>query len=146
MADLAAIRNALAATIQANTTPQLTSFGYNQSQVNPPMCYVVPQPGQSIVFDTLDQGPVGVGGVTYHLRVVLVVSGVDDQSSQANLDAMLSTNEPGSVINAIMMNDRLGGAADFAVVTTSHGYGLRFIGDIQYLCADVLVSVAASIP
>lgn len=146
MADLATIRNALAATIQANTTPALVSFGYQQSQVNPPMCYVVPQPGQAIVFDTLDQGAMGVGGVTYHLRVVLVVSPVDDAASQATLDAFLSTNEPGSVINAIMMNDRLGGAADFAVVTTSHGYGLREIAGQPYLCADLLVSVAASIP
>lgn len=146
MADLATIRNALAATIQANTSPQLTSFGYVTSQVNPPMCYVAVQPGQSIVFDTLDQGPTGVGGVTYHLRVVVVVSPVDDAASQGTLDAFLSTNEPGSIINAIMMNDRLGGAADFAVVTTSHGYGLREIAGQPYLCTDILVSVAASIP
>lgn len=146
MADLATIRNALASTIQANTTPSLACLGYAPSQVNPPMAYVIPQPGQLMVFQTLDGGAVYTGALDYHMRVVLVVSGTDDQSAQQALDAMLSTNEPGSVINAISMNDRLGGAADYCAVTTAHSYGLRFIGDIQYLCCDLLVTVGASTP
>lgn len=146
MADLAAIRNALAATIQANTNPSLPCLGYAPPQINPPMAYVAPQPGQLIIFDTLDGGAQFMGAVTYHLRVVLVTAPVDNQSAQAAMDALLSTNEAGSVVNAIAQNARLGGAVDFAVTTTAHSYGLRLIGAEQYLACDLLVTVAASQP
>lgn len=146
MADFQAACTALAATIQANTTPSLTCYGQYRSQINPPMAYVVPQPGQLIVFDTLDLGGTGVGAVTYHVRVPMFVSYAEDESSTALLNSYLSTNEPGSVINAIMLNDRLGGVVDFAVVTTAHSYGLRTVGDQQYLACDLLVSIAASTP
>jgi len=146
MADLQAACNALAATIQANTTPPLTCYGQYRSQINPPMAYVVPQPGQLIVFDTLDGGAAYAGAVTYHVRVPIFVSYTEDESSTAALNAYLSTNAPGSVINAITMHSRLGGAVDFAVVTTAHSYGLRTVGDQQYLACDVLVSIAASTP
>lgn len=146
MADLQAVCNALAATIQANTTPPLTCYGQYRSQINPPMAYVVPQPGQLIVFDTLDGGQSYVGAVTYHVRVPMFVSYTEDESSTALLNSYLSTNESGSVINAIQMNDRLGGAVDYAVVTTAHSYGLRTVGEQQYLACDLLVSIAASTP
>ena len=146
MADLTATRNALASTIQANTTitglggAPLTSVGYLPGQVNPPMAIVAVQPGQSIVFDTLD------GGVTYHLRVILIVGFGEDQSTQSLLDAFLSTSQSGSVISAINNNTRLGGAVDWAVPTTVHSYGLKTWGDQQYFGAEILVSVATHVP
>ena len=146
MTDLAALRNALATTIQNNTTVNgqpLPASGVLVGQVNPPMAIVAPQPGQSIVFDTLDGGQAVPGTVTYHLRVILLVAYGEDASTQAVLDAMLSTEQAGSVINAITNNSRLGGAAHYAVVTTAHGYGLRTWADQQYFGAELLVSVVA---
>jgi hypothetical protein len=144
MADLTVIRNALATTIQNGTTPSLPCTGFIQSQVNPPMAYVRPQPGQLMTFDTLDQQPLE-GAVTYRLIVQLIVAMTEDSSSQAQLDALLSTSEPGSVISAIANSPRLGNTpgVDFAIVQVVSGYGLRPIGDIQYLCSDVHVMVGA---
>jgi len=146
VADLAAVRNALAATITANTNingQPLPAVGYLPGQVNPPMAIVAPQPGQMIVFDTLDGGSAIPGTVTYHLRVVLLVAYGEDASTQAALDLMLSTDEAGSVINAITQHSRLDGSVHYAVVTTAHGYGLRLWNDVQYFGAELLVSVAA---
>lgn len=147
MADLATIRNALASTIQANVAlpaslggGQLTALGYLPAQVNPPMAIVAPQPGQSIVFDTFD------GGVTYHFRVILIASYGEDISAQGLLDGWLSTNQAGSVINAINSNLRLGNSVDWAVPTTVHSYGVRSWGDQQYFGAEILVSVATHVP
>lgn len=146
MADLAAVRAALAATIQANVTingQPLPCSPILQGQVNPPMALIAPQPGQSIVFDTMDGGLGYPGSVTYHLRVIMLVSNGEDFSAQALIDNLLSTSEAGSVIAAIQNNPRLGGAVHYAVPTTAHGYGLREWAGQQYFGADLLVSVAA---
>ena len=146
MADLAAVRQALATTIQNNTT----IGGFNlpcspilMGQVNPPQALIAPQPGQSIVFDTLDGGLGFPGTVTYHLRVILLVSLGEDLSAQTYLDNLLSVDKAGSVISAIQDNERLGGAVHYAVPTTSHGYGYREWAGQQYFGAEILVSVAA---
>lgn len=146
MADLAAVRQALAATITANVTIGGVSLPCSpilMGQVNPPMALIAPQPGQSIVFDTLDGGAQFPGSVTYHLRVILLVSFAEDLSAQNYLDNLLSVDKPGSVISAIQDNERLGGAVHYAVPTTAHGYGLREWAGQQYLGAELLVSVAA---
>lgn len=145
MADLAAIRNALASTIQNNTTLPTTSqplpaTGIIPGQVNPPMAVIGPQRGQSIVFDTID------GGVTYKLVVKLIVAYTEDASTQGLLDNLLSTSEAGSVISAIEKNPRLGGAADWAACISVHGYGTLTWGDVTYFGADLMVDVAAHIP
>jgi hypothetical protein len=146
MPDLAAVRQALATTIQNN----VTIGGFNlpcspilTGTVNPPCALIAPQPGQSIVFDTLDGGQQIPGSVTYHLRVIVLVSLGEDLSAQGYLDNLLSVDKPGSLISAIQDNSRLGGVVHYAIPTTAHGYGYREWAGQQYFGAELLVSVAA---
>ena len=142
-ADLNAIRAALASVIAAGI-PNLRAYGQFQSQINPPCAVILPQPNQLLRFDTLE------GGLTYMLRVVVLVAYTEDASSQTALDAYLG-NLTTSINKLIRSNPTLGGACESADVTAVRGYGAGASGygltewaGQQYLGTNLLVNVMAT--
>jgi len=138
MADLTAICNGLAAAV--GLVPGLRVSPTFVAQVNPPAAIIMPQPGLGVKFDTID------GGVSYPLRVVLLVSYTEDASSVALMNGYLASTGPSSVLAAIKANPRLAGVYDYANVESVRGYGLREWAGQQYLGADVVVNVMAATP
>lgn len=134
MTSITAIRTALAATL--NTIPGLQATANYQAQVNPPMAIVLPQTGQIITFDTMDNGD------TYYFRIILLVSYGEDISAQAALDAYLDPTGSGSVIGALHADPSLGGVVSFCVPTTAIGYGLLEWAGNQYFGTTLMAAAA----
>jgi hypothetical protein len=138
VADLTAVCNGLAAVLgqipNLRVSPQFTA------QVNPPAAVIMPQPGQSLRFDTMD------GGISYLLRVVLLASYTEDASSVALMNSWLASTGAQSVPAMIRANPRLAGVYDYVNVDAVRGYGLREWAGQQYLGADVLVTAMAATP
>lgn len=138
MADLTAVCNGIAVVLQQ--IPGLRVSAEYVSQVNPPAAIVIPQPQQSLRFDTMD------GGISYLLRIILLVSYVQDTSSVSAMNAYLATTGPNSVALAIKNNPRLAGTYDYAVLESARGYGLMSWGGQEYLGCQFTVTVMASVP
>ena len=136
MADLGSACSALATTL-GNIAGLRVSPTF-LAQVNPPAAIIMPQPSQSLRFDTLG------GGISYLLRVVLLVSYAEDQSSIALMNGYLASTGPTSVAAAIKANPTLSGAVESANLDTIRGYGLMDWAGQQYLGAQCLVTVMAT--
>lgn len=136
MADLTSVRNALAAALSGISG--LRVVPENQSQVNPPMALVLPQPQQVLRFDTLG------GGISYLLRIILLVSYVEDLSSQLLMDSYLASTGTSSIAAALKANPTLSGAVDYCNVDSVRGYGLMDWAGQQYLGSQLLVTAAAT--
>jgi hypothetical protein len=136
MADLTSVCNGLATVL--DTIPGLRVSSGFTSQVNPPMAVVMPQPSQSLRFDTMG------GGISYLLRVVLLAQYAQDSSSVNQLNSYLATTGQFSVAATILANPRLGGAAESVNMDSVRGYGLMEWAGQQYLGAQILVTVLAT--
>src|SRR6266487_3308303 len=131
MADLTSVSNALATVLGA--IPGLRVSGQFVSQVNPPAAIVMPQPGQSFRFDSFG------GGISYMLRVVILVSYTQDTSSVTLLNAYLASTGPASIAAAIRANPSLSGACESADMEAVRGYGLMDWAGQTYLGAQIPV-------
>jgi hypothetical protein len=139
MADLATVRQALAAAIA--TVPGLRATATVPGQITPPMAAVAPGPGTFLDYDQTIRGPGGVIAATYRMRITLFVSeAAAGPDSQNQLDAYLSDTGPASVKIAIETDPTLGGVADYTVVTSAQGYGFLQWGGITYLACHLLVT------
>lgn len=136
MADLTTACNALATTL--STIAGLRVSPTFLAQVNPPAAVIMPQPAQSLRFDTLG------GGISYLLRVVVLTSYTEDASSVALMNSYLATKGPLSVSAALQANPTLSGAVEYANLETSRGYGLSDWAGQTYLMAQFLVTVMAT--
>lgn len=136
MADLTAVCNSVGTTLA--TISGLRVSNQFVSQVNPPAAVVMPQPGQALRFDTLD------GGITYFLRVVLLVSMTEDTSSVALLNSYLATTGASSVAQTLRLAPRAAGVYDYAIMDSVRGYGMMEWAGQQYLGAQILVQAMAS--
>lgn len=137
MADLSAVRAALAATL--DTIPGLRVSPIFVSQVNPPMAVIMPQPRQVLRFDTFGEG------VSFMLMIQLLAAFGEDSGSQAQLDAYLGTG-PGSIEAALIADPTLGGVADNANIDTIGRYGLTEWAGQSYLGAQCMITVMARTP
>lgn len=139
MADLAAIRTALANTLQTALPgpPQLRVSSVSVGTVNPPEGVIMPQPSQGLRFDTFD------GGVTFAMRIALMVGIADNTSSQALLDSYLSTTGPFSIAAALKANPRLGGAVEYCNMDGFRGYGMIDWGGVAYLGTQITLTILA---
>lgn len=139
MADLAAIRTALANTLQTALPgpPQLRVSSVSVGQINPPEAVIMPQTSQGLRFDTFD------GGVTYAIRIALLVGMADDVSSQALLDSYLSTTGSFSIAAALKTNPRLSGAVEYCNMDGFRGYGLMDWGGVTYTGSQLTLTVMA---
>lgn len=136
MADLTSACNALASVLNGITGLRVSPTF--QAQVNPPAAIIMPQTSQSLRFDTLG------GGISYLLRVVLLVSYIEDASSIALMNGYLATTGASSVAAIIKANPSLGGAVESANLDMFRGYGLMDWAGQQYLGAQGLVTVMAT--
>ncbi len=136
MADLTTAQNALATVL--STIPGLRVSSGFAAQVNPPAAIIMPQPAQSLRFDTMG------GGISYLLRIVLLASYTQDSSSQAAMNAYLATTGTSSIAAKILANPTLGGKVESANMDAARGYGLMEWAGQQYLGAQILVTVLAT--
>ena len=136
MADLTSACNALATAL--GVIPGLRVNSGFTSQVNPPAAIVMPQPSQSLRFDTMG------GGISYLLRVVILTQYGQDSSSVAALNSYLATTGTNSIAATILANPRLGGAVESVNMDAVRGYGLTEWAGQQYLGAQILVTVLAT--
>lgn len=86
------------------------------------------------------------GTVTLHFRITLVVSKTSMRAGQDLLDGYLSTGsaETSSVVDALYADATLGGSASTLVVVEGVEYGSTVIGSVEYLKADLRVTVQAT--
>lgn len=138
MADLNAICAGLAATI--GQIPGLRVSPGFTSIVNPPQAVILPITGQALRFDTLD------GGVSYAIRVVLLLQYAEDTSSTSALNGYISTTGTSSLAQVIKNNPRLPGVYDYVTVDSIRGYGLMDWSGQQYLGTTAMLTVMAATP
>ncbi len=138
MADLTAVCNGLAVVLQQ--IPGLRVSAEYVSQVNPPMAVIMPQPQQSLRFDSMD------GGVSYLLRIVVLLTYAQDSSSVTQMNAYLATTGTQSIPSVIRNNPRLAGTYDYLVLESTRGYGLTTWGGQEYLGCQFTVTAMASVP
>jgi hypothetical protein len=127
VADIAAIRTALAAQITAVTG--LRTMPEARDQVSPPVAVILP--GQPLVVygATLD------GAATVNLRVLILISdAAPSEKVQRALDAYLGIGTgvtASSIPAAIMADNTLGGAVHFAEPTQVTTYGIVTYGGVD---------------
>jgi hypothetical protein len=138
VADLQAICNGLAATI--GQIPGLRVSPTFTATVNPPAAVILPVTGQGLRFDTLD------GGVSYAIRVVLLVQYAEDTSSTAAINGYISTTGTNSLAQVIKNSPRLAGVYDYVTMDSIRGYGLMEWGGQQYLGTTAMLTVMAATP
>lgn len=148
MANLTAIRNALASVIQA-AVPGVNVSPFYVAQVNAPQ----------IVIDTLplvEEFATFEGSVNFGLRVMLLAGTGDEASAQTLIDGWIASDGAGSVVAAIQGNpglvvnsvrncdycviQRIGGAAGAA----RGGYGLIDWAGVLYVGTMIVLEIAAS--
>jgi hypothetical protein len=135
VADLGAVRTALAGVLGGIANLRVSPVFL--AQVNPPAAVIMPNTAQPVRFDSLG------GGVSFLLRVVLLVAYTEDASSQALMDGYLSSTGAASVEAAVAANPTLSGAVQFCNVDSYRGYGLGDWAGQQYLQAQIMLTAAA---
>jgi len=135
MADLTSVCDALAAVL--DNIPGLRVNSGFTSQVNPPAAIVLPQPGQSLRFDAFG------GGISYILRVVVLVPYTQDSSSVNAMNAYLATAGPSSV-SAAIQGAQKNAAWECIDMDSVRGYGLTDWAGQTYLGAQIPVTVMAT--
>lgn len=140
MADLAAIRTALADRISAGTG--LRTLPEARDQVSPPVGVILPAPGVVQYGATMD------GALTISLVVLLLLSDAAPvEKVQRALDAYLGLgvhdSVPASIAGAIQDDPSLNGAVHYAVAVSASGYGRVEYSGITYFGARVAVQAGA---
>jgi len=120
MANLIAIRNAIAANITKYTG--LRADGQARDSVTPPCAVVLPGSPYITYAVTMD------GALNFNFIVLLIISDAAPvEKTQRALDALLgagkSTDVTGSVPMAIEQDNTLGGTVDFIQSVTATNYG-----------------------
>lgn len=138
MADLVAIRNALADRITQYSG--LRAQGQAHDSITPPCAVILP--GNPIISyaDTMD------GAVTINLVVLVIVSdGAPVEATQRALDTYLGVGEPGvvTVPEAIEQDNTLSGLVHFIQAQTATGYGRIEYSGIVYFGARINCIVGA---
>lgn len=132
MADVTAVRNALAAQVNAHTG--LRSYGQARDQAAVPCAVVLPASPLVTYGATMD------GAATLNLSViVLMTDGAPSEKVQRMLDSYLGigAGETLSVAQAIEADPTLGGTVHFAVPVSVTNYGRLAWAGVTYFGAKV---------
>lgn len=140
MADLAAIRTALAARITAGTG--LRTLPEARDQVSVPVAVILPAPSVVQYGNTMD------GAFTVNLQVLLLLSdAAPTEKVQRALDAYLgigvADSVPSSIAGAIQDDPSLGGTVHFALAVSASGYGRIEYAGVLYFGARIAVQIGA---
>lgn len=140
MANLVAIRNALAASITLYTG--LRTDGQARDQVTPPCAVILPREPFINYGDTMD------GAVTINLMVLLIISDAAPvDSTQRALDTYLGVDQNpaigSSVPEAIEEDNTLGGLVHYVQAVTAGSYGRIEYSGVTYFGARISVVIGA---
>lgn len=138
MADISAIRTALAASVQSVTG--LRTDGQARDAVTPPCAVILPGAPLMTYAVTMD------GCVDINLAVLVIISdAAPAEMTQRALDTYLSTGEgvdpASSVASAIESNNTLGGLIDFIQSVTVGNYGRIEYSGVGYFGARISVII-----
>jgi len=133
VADLTAIRNALASQITARTG--LRAQAQVRDQVSPPIALVLPGSPLITYGATMDGGEIPEA-VTINLAVVLLISdAAPTEKVQRAIDAYLGigAGETMSIAAAIMADCNLGGIVDWCIPVAVTTYGrIEYAAEIYF--------------
>lgn len=140
MADLVAIRNALAASITQFTG--LRADGQARDQVTPPCCVILPGNPLISYGDTMN------GAVTINLNVLLIISDAAPvDATQRALDTYLGVDQNpavgSSVPEAIEEDNTLGGLVHYVQAVSAGSYGRIEYASVTYFGARISVVIGA---
>ena len=139
MADITAIRTALAASVQGVTG--LRTDGQARDAVNPPCCVILPGSPLMTYAVTMD------GCVDMNLNVLVIISDAAPvEKTQRALDTYLSAGASAtiaSVATAIESNNTLGGLIDYIQSVTVGNYGRIEYSGVTYFGARIAVIIGA---
>lgn len=140
MADLVAIRNALASSITRFTG--LRTDGQARDQVTPPCAVIIPGNPLINYADTMD------GTVTINLQVILIISDAAPvDATQRALDTYLGVDQNpvigSSVPEAIEEDNTLGGLVHYIQAVSAGSYGRIEYASVTYFGARISVVVGA---
>jgi len=140
MADLVAIRNALAASITRYTG--LRTDGQARDQVTPPCAVVLPGNPLINYADTMD------GTVTINLMVLLIISDAAPvDATQRALDTYLGVDQNpavgSSVPEAIEEDNTLGGTVHYIQAVNAGSYGRIEYSGVTYFGARISCVIGA---
>jgi len=113
MADMTAVREALAANL--SVIPNVQVSAYMLANPSPPAIHLYPGP-------TEFHQAMGGGAEFWSFTVQAFVALVSDIGSQQRLDRMLASDGPDSVRAALESDPTLGGECDDLIVTERTGY------------------------
>lgn len=138
--NVATIRDGLKARVALVTSLRHTYDTVPNGEVVVPAAVVVPDDDFVSYAETI-----GAGIVTLRFRVTLLASMGSDRTAQDRLDAYLSTGTgvTSSVVDALIGDRTLGGAASTTVVTRAGDYGITEVAGNRYWKVDLFVSVTA---
>jgi hypothetical protein len=151
MADLTAIRTALAAQIQANAKPYLRAEGDPKDQGNPPVALILPGRPFARYGATIGgafmSGGAPVQATDFNLNVMILVSkGTTLDRAQENLDQWLGFQNDAAAVSvayAIAMDPTLGGVVADCEANEVTAYGPIQYAGAEYLGATITCSVMA---
>lgn len=132
MADITAIRNALAAQVTAQTG--LRAYGQARDQAGVPCAVVLPGNPLITYGATMD------GAATVNLGLVILISdGAPSEKAQRALDAYLGigAGETASVAAAVMHDPTLGGTCEFCEPVSVTSYGRLAWAGVTYFGAKL---------
>jgi len=125
------IREALATAIAAGG---VRASAYFPEGVNAPVA-IVEGPEADFNEDTMSDN--------YTFPIRILVGDATQRSASLTLDAMLSSTGDTSVRRIIEAEDTLGGVVQYATVVGIRDYGTHVVQNVEYLGANLLVTVVA---
>ncbi len=136
IADITAIRNALAAQITAQTG--LRTMAQARDQVSPPVAVIVPNDPLVMFGDTMD------GALSVNLQIVLLLSDAPPaEKTQRALDAYLGlgAGEIGAIAGALMADPSLGGVVSWCIPVSVSSYQRVVWNDVVFFGARLNVQI-----
>lgn len=151
MADLVAVRAAIAAQVAANALPDLSTSAELLDTINPPMFLVAPAKPVTKVDVCLGAGLLDNLGepitpTEFNIQGVLVIARADTVSNvQDNLDQWLGyerSEETVSIAMAIDMDPTLGGLVEWCIPTVIDSYGPIEWSGVMYFGARMNLNIS----
>lgn len=145
MADLIAIRNALAAQITAHTG--LAALAQARDQITPPVAVILPREPVISYGATMDVRDLP-GALTIGLQIVVIITDAAPvDATQRALDAYIGvgTDETvSSIPAAIDANPTMGALVDYTVCLSAGSYGRIEYAGVIYFGARIIVEIGTT--
>jgi hypothetical protein len=145
MADLIAIRNALAAQITAHTG--LAVLAQARDQVNPPVAVILPREPVIAYGATMDVHDLP-GALTVNLQVIVIITDAAPvDATQRALDTYIGVGKSetiSSIPAAVDADPTLGALVDYTVCLSAGAYGRVEYAGVVYFGARIIVEIGTT--